>query len=1381
MTHFWFGAAAFGRRRARLTAFGALLLAAAAPVARAQDDRTPKQGLPGEPAAAAPSQAGRGFRLFSIGELAGTGMKMTGQMSWGLTNLGPCADGITIFAAGAGQAYCGAVQVGSILRTQWYDISLAAGAGIYEFRKIAGQHPAIRDNILGPTYTHLFNQTTVNARAEFGPSDGQAQRGLFRGAENAAGAGCRDNTSVLNALMEPKVTLLAGSSCPETWGAQGFQGPRPISDSAFIRLAQRNPSGFNWQYWRIPELDKDQSKFLGDFSTYGEISDHYSEMLDAYGGVTKLRSGKAQIGGFPLGLDMHFEAFSFARPAIQNAVFWQMTVVNRSDRLYGTGVNYDSLYMGLEFSIGSRQTSAVYFVPSRNAMLSPENGSSGPTCNGAITTDVTFCGGTGFTRGARGIIMLKSPIGDTRNKLFTREGTPFYSLRNTVPKAILDDTITFNHGSSCNYGGSCSFQTSYANDRRGFGMVSSTAENVLDGRQLNDLGTSEYWYTFKNKWFPERQAKFSYFVPGTSVQNSREPHPGQPYGEWDYDNDDKQDTLWLETCADRGCVTTYADTMPNKRAVYRANDAAHMTAGPFKLKIGDTVSFIYAFIGAPDSSSFEALTNAVTNSYLEFFVGCEPAPPPRIVASQTEVGSVGDPNTRRARIFYSDAPESYVDQCLLKFANDLRAKANPTFANLATLNPWLADSVEKRARQNFAELLIFKSCDGGRSFTANDGNCVGDQTLGQGGQITGTGWRPYSVLKANERGEIQNTFSDPNVIGGRSYLYSLVTKTRGFSAAVRDIDVTGNTITRVLTISDTIYSSLQRSGPTTSDVYVPINYAAGSKGATFSVHTDSGVVSTVPLTIRVAGNATGGKYQLVFANRFTVINRRNLTTGTDSATVIAEEVLDTALVGTTKVPRFVYGARSFESRTAVAFSADPAHTVSAQSSTFTDTLNTKYSVTTTTISGGLGFVALDPTGKALFVSTYLTSTDATPQGFLGNPAFSGFFVGIDAPSAGAFVADSAQTIKASGDTIYTGVRASNVIFQDRTNQRATIATGLYELVFKGDPYGPGAPFKFDLTKPSEAQTAVTTSLAARAVEYTGPVSPRIAEIIKAAAEPGNIADYKDRPLVAGKFPFVAINRTTGKQAILVLPKRTSLKTPRLNSVLLGSGNDTLRVDVPEDVWVPGDEFLILEERERFQMSGNATVITGGKPTVVTDTVVAFAGALLGCDTTRQSCNPVQLTTLGATSYLPFQSGTRVTFLYNAPFTTQSVINIEVVPQQLGSTTFTKQDLARVRVVPNPYVVQSQFDRVPESRLGDPRIYFSGVPASGMIRIYTISGQLVQQIVWNPADLSGTGDLPYDLRTREGIDLASGLYIYVITATDTQGRKSVSRGKFGVIR
>jgi hypothetical protein len=69
----------------------------------------------------------------------------------------------------------------------------------------------------------------------------------------------------------------------------------------------------------------------------------------------------------------------------------------------------------------------------------------------------------------------------------------------------------------------------------------------------------------------------------------------------------------------------------------------------------------------------------------------------------------------------------------------------------------------------------------------------------------------------------------------------------------------------------------------------------------------------------------------------------------------------------------------------------------------------------------------------------------------------------------------------------------------------------------------------------------------------------------------------------------------------------------------------------------------------------------------------------------------------------------------------------------------------------------------------------------------VSGQYLQQLTWTASDLlrtgnnSVSGDLPYNLRTREGIDLGSGLYLYVLTATGSKGKDQVQRGKFVVIR
>ena len=107
-------------------------------------------------------------------------------------------------------------------------------------------------------------------------------------------------------------------------------------------------------------------------------------------------------------------------------------------------------------------------------------------------------------------------------------------------------------------------------------------------------------------------------------------------------------------------------------------------------------------------------------------------------------------------------------------------------------------------------------------------------------------------------------------------------------------------------------------------------------------------------------------------------------------------------------------------------------------------------------------------------------------------------------------------------------------------------------------------------------------------------------------------------------------------------------------------------------------------------------------------------------------------------------------------------------------------------MPNPYIVRSSIDQL-AGRDATPRIYFTGVPEEGVLRIYSVSGQWLQEITWTRSDLiyqgndSPSGDLPYNLSSREGLNLSSGLYIYVLTATGPNGKNQVQRGKFVIIR
>ena len=129
-------------------------------------------------------------------------------------------------------------------------------------------------------------------------------------------------------------------------------------------------------------------------------------------------------------------------------------------------------------------------------------------------------------------------------------------------------------------------------------------------------------------------------------------------------------------------------------------------------------------------------------------------------------------------------------------------------------------------------------------------------------------------------------------------------------------------------------------------------------------------------------------------------------------------------------------------------------------------------------------------------------------------------------------------------------------------------------------------------------------------------------------------------------------------------------------------------------------------------------------------------------------------------------------LVATPFSTKTVIS--------------KADLNRVSVVPNPYVARADIDQL-TGRTPTSRVYFTGVPEQGVLRVYSVSGQFLQELTWTKADLlnqgnnAPSGDLPFNLRTREGLDMASGLYLYVLTATGTSGNSQVQRGKFVIIR
>lgn len=84
------------------------------------------------------------------------------------------------------------------------------------------------------------------------------------------------------------------------------------------------------------------------------------------------------------------------------------------------------------------------------------------------------------------------------------------------------------------------------------------------------------------------------------------------------------------------------------------------------------------------------------------------------------------------------------------------------------------------------------------------------------------------------------------------------------------------------------------------------------------------------------------------------------------------------------------------------------------------------------------------------------------------------------------------------------------------------------------------------------------------------------------------------------------------------------------------------------------------------------------------------------------------------------------------------------------------------VVPNPYVGVASFEpqRFASSGRGDRRVEFRSIPQGATIRIYTVHGDLVKTL---RHDGSLAGFVPWDLKTKDNLDVAPGLYVFHVDA------------------
>jgi hypothetical protein len=100
----------------------------------------------------------------------------------------------------------------------------------------------------------------------------------------------------------------------------------------------------------------------------------------------------------------------------------------------------------------------------------------------------------------------------------------------------------------------------------------------------------------------------------------------------------------------------------------------------------------------------------------------------------------------------------------------------------------------------------------------------------------------------------------------------------------------------------------------------------------------------------------------------------------------------------------------------------------------------------------------------------------------------------------------------------------------------------------------------------------------------------------------------------------------------------------------------------------------------------------------------------------------------------------------------------------------EDDLSRIKVVPNPYMVSAQWEQSQYQK----KILFTNLPSECTFTIYTLTGEYVNMVEHdNPYDDSEA----WDLTTINRQEVAPGLYVFAVELPD--GKKHI--GKFAIIR
>jgi len=215
-------------------------------------------------------------------------------------------------------------------------------------------------------------------------------------------------------------------------------------------------------------------------------------------------------------------------------------------------------------------------------------------------------------------------------------------------------------------------------------------------------------------------------------------------------------------------------------------------------------------------------------------------------------------------------------------------------------------------------------------------------------------------------------------------------------------------------------------------------------------------------------------------------------------------------------------------------------------------------------------------------------------------------------------------------------------------------------------------------------------------------------------------------------------------------------------------------------WSPGDQVIFLKGS-----SGMTTTysVTFTKPdSILIDSTfshiqtISIDTVLNGRDTTIVAQDSIFTYDTTRVEIHPPDKGDVFLVHTKKPFTRNDVYTFTVTAPHIDSKK-ASAELANIAVVPNPYVVTASWEpqNFYKSGRGQRKIEFIHLPQKCTIKIFTMRGYLVKTLEHNSPIFDGSE--AWDLTTKDGLDVAYGVYIYHVDA----GKLGEKIGKFAVIK